>query len=409
VSRVNLSDCKKQKKILLLEGIHPKAQERLVDAGYLVDVDKAALQDKELIKKAQGYNVLGIRSKTKLTSSVIKELPELELIGCFCIGTDQVDLVTARELGVPTFNAPYANTRSVAELIIAEIIALSRNLADRSMQMHRGVWRKSAMGANEVRGKTLGIVGYGHIGSQVSVLAEALGLKVRFFDIVKKLPLGNAQVSPSLEDLLKNSDFVTLHVPDTQQTKNMITKNELSLMKKGAYLLNASRGQVVDIKALSEALRTQHIGGAAIDVYPAEPDGNSDEFKSELQELENVILTPHIGGSTEEAQEAIGLEVADSFIRHLKWGNTAGAVNFPQIEVGDPNGYTRIINVHYNVPGVLGAINGIFSAEKVNVVAQHLATDAKIGYLIMDIEVKDTFKVAKAISELKTSIRTSYI
>jgi D-3-phosphoglycerate dehydrogenase len=409
MNRVNWAGKDKKRRILLLEGIHSGAKRALEAAGFHVEAEKSALQGKELISRAQGFHGIGIRSKTKLVESVIHELPELELIGCFCIGTDQVALTSAREFGVPVFNAPYSNTRSVAELMISEIIALSRRLTDRSAQMHRGVWQKSADGANEVRGKTLGIIGYGHIGSQLSVLAESLGLNVIFYDIVKKLPLGNAKLCNSLHELLQQSDFVSLHVPDTNETRNLMGKAEMSAMKAGSYLLNASRGEVVDLKALAEQLKSKHLAGAAIDVFPVEPDSNTDQFQMELQELDNVILTPHIGGSTQEAQESIGLEVAESIIRCFQWGATAGAVNFPQLDVTNPRGVGRIVNVHKNVPGVLGAVNGILSGAGANIIAQHLATDPKIGYLIMDIEGANVEKVSKDIAQLKTSIRTAFI
>lgn len=394
------------KKILLLEGIHPAAHEKLKLNSFLVEGEKSALSEDELIRRAQGFQVLGVRSKTQVTEKVLKALPDLELIGCFCIGTDQVNLSFAREKGIPVFNAPYSNTRSVAELVIAEMIALSRRLADRSRQMHQGVWQKSAVGMNEVRGKTVGIVGYGHIGSQLSVLSESLGMNVIFYDIVKKLPLGNARSTSSLQELMKSADFVSIHVPDTFSTRNMITETELSWMKSGSYLINASRGGVVDISALSEALRSKKLAGAAIDVFPVEPASNDEPFKSELQEIENVILTPHIGGSTSEAQESIGHEVAESFLRYLKYGATTGAVNFPILDVTDPRGVVRVANVHKNVPGVLGSINSIISEFGGNIVAQHLATDPVIGYLITDLEIKEPKKACEKISKLPTSLRT---
>lgn len=397
------------KKILLLEGIHPGAKQRLESVGFKVETEKIALHGDALVQRAKGFHALGIRSKSQLTDAVLEKLPDLEVVGCFCIGTDQVNLAKANTLGIPVFNAPYSNTRSVAELVLAEMIALSRRLADRSRQMHQGIWQKSAVGSNEVRGKTLGIIGYGHIGSQLSVLAESMGLNVIFYDIVKKLPLGNARPCGSLDELLSAADFVTLHVPDTPQTRNMITRSELQKMRQGAYLINASRGTVVDISALAEALKSKHLAGAAIDVFPHEPSSNDEVFKSELQELENVILTPHIGGSTEEAQEAIGYEVAESFLRYLKYGATTGAVNFPSIDVTDPGTARRIANVHRNVPGVLGAINNIISSLGGNIVGQHLATDASIGYLIMDLQIQDAEKAWQQIKALNTSIRTALI
>lgn len=394
------------KKILLMEGVHSGAIEALKNDGFEVTAEKGALQGDDLVKRAQGFQAIGIRSKTKLTAEVLKGLPELELIGCFCIGTDQVDLKVANECGVPVFNAPYSNTRSVAELIIAEMVSLSRKVAYRSQQLHRGIWEKSATGSNEVRGKTLGIIGYGHIGSQVSVLAEAMGVQVLYYDVLKKLPLGNARVCNSLNDLLSKSDFVSLHVPDTELTNNMMGTKELQKMKQGSYLLNASRGSVVDLEALAQAMTNKHIAGAAIDVYPTEPNKNSEGFKSPIQEIENVILTPHIGGSTEEAQAAIGLEVSDSFTKFFRWGATVGAVNFPQVDVGEVRKGRRILNIHKNVPGVLGEVNSVISEEGGNIVAQHLSTENGIGYLVVDIDHPETAPVAERISKLPNSIRT---
>ncbi len=397
------------KKILLLEGIHPAAHEKLKAQGFHVEGEKSALLGDDLVKRAQGFHALGIRSKTQLTQAVIEKLPQIELVGCFCIGTDQVDLKFANKNGIVVFNAPYSNTRSVAELVIAEMIALSRRMGDRSRQMHQGVWQKSAIGMNEVRGKTVGIIGYGHIGSQLSVLCESIGMNVVYYDVIKKLPLGNARTMSTLADLLKTADFISLHVPDTSWTRNMIKAEELKLMKKGSYLINASRGGVVDIPALAEAIKSKHIAGAAIDVFPYEPASNEEPFKSELQELENVILTPHIGGSTEEAQESIGHEVAESFLRFLKYGATTGSVNFPILDVNDPRGATRVLNIHRNVPGVLSSINSIISEFGGNIVGQHLATDSNVGYLITDLEIKEAKKAAEKIAQLSTSIRTNVI
>lgn len=395
-----------KKKILLLENIHAGAQKSLEASGFHVETEAVSLADDKLIARAKGFHALGIRSKTQVTQEIISALPGLDVVGCFCIGTDQVNLSWANKNGLAVFNAPYSNTRSVAELVLCEMIALSRRLSDRSKQMHQGVWVKSAAGANEVRGKTLGIVGYGHIGSQLSVLAESLGMRVVYFDIVKKLPIGNARSCDSLRDCLTKADFVSLHVPDTAQTQKMIGANELSQMREGSYLINASRGTVVDIPALAVALKSKHIAGAALDVFPVEPASNNDKFISEVQELENVILTPHIGGSTEEAQESIGQEVAESFSRFFSTGSTAGAVNFPQLDVQALVNNPRILNVHRNVPGVLGAVNGIVSELKGNIVAQHLSTDSQIGYLIMDIGIQDLATVEKRIAALPNSIKT---
>lgn len=393
-------------KILLLEGIHPHAKTRLEEAGFQVEMEKGALSESTLISRLEGFGALGIRSKTQITARVLERVPGLWAIGAFCIGTNQIDLQAANARGIPVFNAPYSNTRSVAELVIGELVALSRQLFDVSSGTHRGEWLKSAKGSREVRGKTLGIVGYGHIGSQVSVLAEAMGLRVIYYDIIKKLPLGNARPTDSLRDLLAQSDFVTLHVPETPQTANMIGAAEIKLMKQGGFLLNLSRGTVVDLRALAEALNENHIAGAAVDVYPSEPKNNDERFNCDLQGRRNVILTPHIGGSTEEAQEAIGLEVAESLVRIMKNGSTLGAVNFPQVDCPPTNGAQRLVNVHRNVPGVLGEINTIMSKGGANIKAQYLSTDSVIGYLVMDIERSDGRTLADQVAKLPTSIHT---
>lgn len=396
----------KAAKILLLEGIHPVAQQILQERGFEVDLHSSAMSEEELKAQLPRYQAIGIRSKTQLTRSALQTAPDLWVIGTFCIGTNQVDLKTANLQGVPVFNAPYSNTRSVAELVIGEMIVLSRQLGDRSRQAHQGQWAKSAKGSHEIRGKTLGIVGYGHIGSQVSILAEAMGMKVCFYDVVTKLPLGNAQPCESLKELLAMSDFVTLHVPATEQTKNMMGVKELAQMKKGSYLLNASRGSVVDIEALAQALREKNVGGTAVDVFPEEPKNNNEPFQSPLQGLENVILTPHIGGSTEEAQEAIGREVADSLSRYLLTGSTYGNVNFPVLEPPAHSADTLLMNVHKNVPGVLGEINGIVSEFGMNIKSQSLSTDENVGYLMMSLEGEQGSVVAQKVSELSTSIKT---
>lgn len=399
----------KKLKILLVENIHPVAKERLLSEGFEVEWMKDSPSESELMKLVQDVHALGIRSKTQVTEKILNSGKNLLSVGCFCIGTNQVELKSANGMGIPVFNAPYSNTRSVAELVIAEMIGLSRQLTERSHKAHVGEWIKSAEGSREVRGKTVGIVGYGHIGSQVSVLAEAIGMKVAYFDIVKKLPLGNAQNTQTMLELLEISDFVTLHVPETQQTKNMITKAELSRMKKGSYLINASRGTVVVIEDLVEALKTGQLGGCAIDVFPMEPSSNKEKFSSPLQGLPNVILTPHIGGSTEEAQYAIGLEVADSFTRFLRNGSTSGAVNFPSVDLPVHQGARRILNVHKNEPGVLREINSIVSEAGANIQAQYLSTDEYIGYLVMDVEQADAIPLADKISKLSRSIRTRVV
>lgn len=395
--------------ILLVENIHPVAKEFLEHEGYHVDLLTHAPKEDELIKLIPGYTALGIRSKTEITKKVLDNCGNILTIGCFCIGTNQVDLQAARKKGVAVFNAPHSNTRSVAELVIAEMIALSRQLGDRNSKAHQGEWVKSAEGSKEVRGKTLGIVGYGHIGSQVSILAESMGLKVIFYDTVKKLPLGNAQAMTSLDDLLAASDFVTLHVPEITETMNMIGEREFTLMKKGSYLINASRGTVVVIEALVSALKSKQIAGCAVDVFPVEPASNKEKFVSPLQNLTNVILTPHIGGSTEEAQKAIGMEVAESFRRFLKIGSSSGAVNFPNVDLPIKKGTSRILNVHRNEPGVLGEINTIISNAGANIEGQFLSTDDEVGYLVMDVHSTHVDQLASDIEKLKRSIRTRVV
>jgi D-3-phosphoglycerate dehydrogenase / 2-oxoglutarate reductase len=392
-------------KILLLENVHATAQEIFAAKGWQVEALTHALPPAELARKAAEVDVLGIRSKTQVTAPVLAG-SRLIAVGCFCIGTNQVDLAAANHGGIPVFNAPFSNTRSVAELIIAEIIGLSRQLVERSRDVHEGRWRKLAAGSYEIRGKVLGIVGYGHIGRQLGVLAEGLGMRVLFYDHTAKLPMGNNHAVPSLAELLARADFVTLHVPETTQTRNMIGAPELALMRKGSYLLNASRGTVVAIPALAAALSQGHLAGAAVDVYPEEPESNSDGFQSPLRGLPNVILTPHIGGSTSEAQAAIGREVSSVLVKFIESGATTGAVNFPAVEPSPRQGARRILNVHRNVPGVLRDINKIVSDLQANIRAQILATDPQIGYLVMDLDQDVSAEVHQRIAALETNIRT---
>lgn len=397
-------------RILLVENIHPVAKSELEQHGYQVELLNHAPSEDELLKLLPGYTAIGIRSKTEITDRVLKACgANLVTVGCFCIGTNQVDLTSAKNHGVAVFNAPHSNTRSVAELVIAEMISLSRQLGDRNLKAHRGEWMKSADGSREVRGKTLGIVGYGHIGAQVSILAEALGLKVIFFDVTKKLPLGNAVAAANLGELLEKSDFVTLHVPEAPETMNMIGKKELARMRKGSFLLNLSRGTVVVIDDLVAALKEGHLAGAAVDVFPTEPASNKEKFVSPLQNLSNVILTPHIGGSTEEAQRNIGLEVAESLRRYLAIGTSQGAVNFPNVDLPIKRGTNRILNVHKNEPGVLGEINGLISKAGANIEAQYLSTDEKIGYLVMDVNSDHAAGLAQDIAKLGRSIKTRVV
>ncbi|XXZ16860.1 phosphoglycerate dehydrogenase [Sorangium sp. So ce315] len=393
-------------KVLLLENIHQSAHELFRSRSFEIETRSSALKEDELVAAIAGVDVIGIRSKTHLTARVLEKADKLMAIGCFCIGTNQVDLDAANRRGVPVFNAPFSNTRSVAEMIIAECVMLARQLGDRSREVHAGTWKKVSKACYEVRGKTIGLIGYGHIGQQLGVLAEAMGMRVVYYDIAQKLPMGNNRPLPTLEALLAESDYVSLHVPATPETHNMIGAAELAHMRKGSYLLNASRGTVVVIPALAEALRSGHLAGAAIDVYPEEPESNSDGFHTELQKLPNVILTPHIGGSTEEAQEAIGREVSRALTQLVTTGATTGAVNFPIVELPPLKGTHRILNVHRNVPGVLRDVNRIVSDVNANIDSQVLSTDANIGYLIMDLSQDVSAEVSRRIGALETSIRT---
>ena len=397
---------KDQIKILLLENIHPSAHELFRAEGFQLEALKTALNEDELVRRIEDAHILGIRSKTRITERVIAASRRLLGIGCFCIGTNQVDLDAARKRGLPVFNAPFSNTRSVAEMIMAEIVMLARRLGDRVREMHAGQWQKVSTGSYEVRGKTLGIIGYGHIGRQVGVIAEGLGMRVLFSDVVAKLPMGNNRATKTLDELLAQSDFVTLHVPETPQTKNMLGAREIAAMRAGSYVLNASRGQVIDIGALADALKSGHLAGAAIDVFPQEPESNSDEFATPLRGLPNVVLTPHIGGSTAEAQEAIGREVGSALVRFVNSGVTTGTVNFPQIDLPPTPGKHRILNVHHNIPGVLRDINRIVSDKGANIAAQVLATDPDIGYLVMDLDQDVSRAVKGAVAALETSIKT---
>lgn len=393
-------------KVLLLENIHETARSIFRSEGLDLEVLSGALSEQELIEKIADVHIVGLRSKTNITEPVLEAARRLLAIGCFCIGTNQVDLEGARKRGIPVFNAPFSNTRSVAELIISHIVALSRHVPDHVREMHEGIWNKSAAGSFEVRGKTLGIVGYGRIGRQVGVLAESMGLHVLFNDIEQQLPMGNNRFVPELSDLLAESDFVSLHVPATEETKGMMTRERIFQMKKGAYLLNLARGTVVDIPALADALKEEHLAGAAVDVFPVEPAGNGPGFESELRGLRNVILSPHVGGSTLEAQANIGREVGGRLVEFLNGGMTVGSVNFPLVGQPPLAGHHRILNVHRNVPGVLSKINSIISESHANVSAQILATDPTIGYLVMDLDRDVSEEVKVKMIALETSIRT---
>ncbi|MBX3029843.1 MAG: phosphoglycerate dehydrogenase [Chloroflexi bacterium] len=396
-------------RVLLMENVHASAQDVFRAEGYQVETLREALDEDALRERIRDVHILGIRSRTQVTPGALSEARRLLTLGAFCIGTNQIDLGSAALHGVPVFNAPFSNTRSVAELVVAEVIALARRVADRSRDLHEGRWRKAATSSFEVRGKTLGIVGYGHIGTQVGVLAEALGMQVLYHDIASRLAMGNNRSATSLRDLLGRSDFVTLHVPETPLTRGMIGERELAWMRPGAYLLNLSRGSVVDVPALAGALRAGQLRGAAVDVFPAEPDGDSDTFTSELQGIPNVILTPHVAGSTEEAQENIGREVAEALVKFVNTGATAGSVNFPEVEPPVLRDHHRLLNVHHNVPGVLSSINRIVAESNANIEGQILATDPSIGYLVMDLDREVSREVQQQMALLETSIRTRAI
>jgi D-3-phosphoglycerate dehydrogenase len=378
-------------KVLLLEGISASAVDSFHRAGYSnVELHAKSLPEAELQRRIADAHIVGIRSRTQLTDEVLAQGKRLLAVGCFCIGTNQVDLTAARKLGVPVFNAPYSNTRSVAELVIAEAIMLLRGIPQKNAVCHRGGWTKSASGSFETRDKVLGIVGYGHIGTQVGVLAESMGMRVIFHDIETKLSLGNARAVSSLDELLERADVVTLHVPETPATQMMIRSEQLARMRSGAMLINASRGSVVDIEALAAALKEGHLAGAAVDVFPAEPKGNGDAFVSPLVGMDNVILTPHIGGSTLEAQDNIGVEVASKLIRYSDNGSTLSAVNFPEVTLPEHPHSRRLLHIHRNVPGMLSRINDLFSAGNINIDAQFLQTDSEVGYVVIDVTADRT-------------------
>ena len=402
----NNSLAKEKIKILLLEGVHQSALEELKAKGYTnIDYVKTSLSEADLIEKIANVHFIGIRSRTQLTEHVLSHAKKLVAIGCFCIGTNQVDTTAAQVLGVPVFNAPFSNTRSVAELVLGETLLLLRGIPEKSAKAHRGVWNKSAVGSVEARGKTLGIIGYGHIGMQLGILAETIGMKVRFYDIETKLPLGNASQAPSLTALLKESDVISLHVPETPQTQNMMGAAEFEIMKDGVIFINASRGTVVNIDALAEALTEKKVAGAAIDVFPVEPKGNEEEFISVLRAFDNVILTPHIGGSTKEAQENIGLEVASKMAKYSDNGSTLSAVNFPEVSLPLHVGTSRLLHIHHNQPGVLTQINQTFAHHNINIAAQYLQTDDKIGYVVIDVEAEDGVVALRELKQIDGTIR----
>lgn len=396
-------------RVLLLEGVSQSAVDVFKAAGYTqIDVHPKSLPEEQLRARIAEAHIVGIRSRTELTAEVLGDARRLMAIGCFCIGTNQVDLDAAERAGIPVFNAPYSNTRSVAELVVAEAIMLLRGIPQKNAQCHRGGWSKSALGSHEARGKTLGIVGYGHIGTQVGVLAESLGMQVLFHDIETKLSLGNARAAASLDDLLARSDVVTLHVPETPATKLMFGAAELAAMRPGAHLINASRGTVVDIDALDAALRSGQVGGAAIDVFPIEPKGNDDAFESPLLGHDNVLLTPHVGGSTLEAQDNIGIEVAAKLVRYSDNGSTLSAVNFPEVTLPEHAGSHRLLHLHRNVPGVLSKINEVFSRESINIDGQYLRTNANVGYVVIDVAATEdqAAHLRSELSKIDGTLRT---
>jgi D-3-phosphoglycerate dehydrogenase / 2-oxoglutarate reductase len=393
--------------ILFLENISDAAVKHFVDSGY-ASVRKltGALSEEQLIREIKDVHLLGIRSKTQITSKVLDAAKKLQAIGCFCIGVNQVDLKSAKSHGVVVFNAPYSNTRSVAELVIGLAILLIRRIPDKTRAAHEGIWLKESKGSYELRGKTLGIIGYGNIGAQVSVLAEALGMKVVYYDTVTKLPLGNAQPRKTLKEVVGEADIVTLHVPDTNQTKNLISKIVLKSFKKGSILLNYARGEVVDLEALARALQDGALSGAAIDVYPWEPEKNGDRFTTPLQGLSNVILTPHIGGSTEEAQANIGEDVSNKLFQYLETGVTLGSHTVPPLSLTHQEGTHRILHIHKNVPGVLSEINSTLSKHNINILGQYLKTNDEIGYVVLDIDKRLSNQALQLLKEVKQTIKT---
>ncbi|KAA8998138.1 phosphoglycerate dehydrogenase [Affinibrenneria salicis] len=397
-------------KFLLLEGVHQRALDTLRDSGYTnIEYHKGSLDPESLKASIRDAHFVGIRSRTHLTEEIFAAAEKLIAVGCFCIGTNQVELPSATRRGIPVFNAPFSNTRSVAEMVLGELLLMLRGIPAANARAHRGIWHKQAVGSFEARGKKLGIIGYGHIGTQLGILAESVGMHVYFYDIESKLPLGNAQQVSHLSDLLNMSDVVSLHVPETESTQNMMGAEELALMKPGAMLINASRGTVVDIPALAEALSSKHLSGAAIDVFPQEPASNNnpdDPFKSPLCEFDNVLLTPHIGGSTQEAQENIGTEVAGKLAKYSDNGSTLSAVNFPEVSLPTHSARaSRLLHIHENRPGMMNSINQIFAGKDVNIAAQYLQTSAEIGYVVIDVQTEQADVVLQMLKSIPGTIR----
>ena len=393
-------------KVLFLENISDAAVQYFKIQGY-TDVKKVAgaLSEEELIKVIKDVHILGIRSKTFISKKVLDSAKKLQAIGCFCIGTNQVDMKACKQKGVAVFNAPYSNTRSVAELVIGSSIMLIRKIVDKNNAAHKGIWNKEAKGSFELRGKTLGLIGYGNIGTQTSIMAEAMGMKVKFYDVETKLPLGNAQAVKSIKELVSTSDIISLHVPETSSTKNLISKEVLKQFKQGSILINYARGEVVDLDALAVTLKSKHLSGAAIDVYPWEPEKNGDHFETPLQGLSNVLLTPHIGGSTEEAQENIGEDVSIKLYQYLERGVSNGSLSIPTISLPPVDGAHRILHIHNNVPGVLSAINTVMSKNKINIVGQYLKTNEEIGYVVLDVDTKLSKRALELLKEVKDTIK----
>ena len=393
-------------KVLLLEGVHPNTVETFRAAGYTnVEYLKTSLSEEELVERIRDVHFVGLRSRTQITEKVLDAASKLVAIGCFCIGTNQVSLDAAHVRGIPVFNAPFSNTRSVAELVLGEILLLLRGIPEKNAKCHRGVLEKLANRSVEARGKKLGIIGYGHIGTQLGIIAEMIGMKVYYYDIENKLSLGNAIQVPNLVELLNMSDVISLHVPETASTKDLIGAEQLRMMKPGAIFINASRGTVVDIDALADVIKSGHLSGAAIDVFPSEPKSNDEEFLTPLRGLDNVILTPHIGGSTQEAQENIGLEVANKLVKYSDNGSTLSAVNFPEVSLPGHKGSSRLLHIHRNQPGVMNQINQIFADEGINIAGQYLQTSSEIGYVVIDVETEHSEKALSRLKEINGTIR----
>jgi D-3-phosphoglycerate dehydrogenase len=407
MSKIDLTSYPKDRiKVLFLENISDKAVQYFKQQGY-ADVKKVAgaLSEEELIKVIKDVHILGIRSKTFISKKVLDSAKKLQAIGCFCIGVNQVDLKACKQKGIAVYNAPYSNTRSVAELVIGASILLIRRILDKNKAAHNGIWNKEAKGSFELRGKTMGIIGYGNIATQLSVMAEAMGMRVQFYDIETKLPLGNAQARKSIKEIVSSSDIISLHVPETNQTKNLINKAMIKQFKSGSILVNYARGEVVDLDALAEAIKEKHIAGAAIDVFPIEPEKNGDAFNTPLQGLSNVLLTPHIGGSTEEAQENIGEDVSIKLYQYLERGVSNGSHTIPSLSLPPVDGAHRILHIHKNVPGVLGAINTLLSKNKINIVGQYLKTNDEIGYVVLDVDSKLSKQAMALLKEVKETIK----